>query len=107
MARFAAALALSMASASAPASIVTLSQARSQKASFTTYSVTIHLHCRWCLGIGSAQLLNWNERRAAYAALRVALLGRDGVRLRFLGVGCRLFVGLLVVAFPKECREAF
>jgi len=29
------------------------------------------------------------------------------VLLRFLGVGYRLFVGLLVVAFPKECRQAF
>jgi hypothetical protein len=36
----------------------------------------------------------------AHAALRVALLGGDGVLLRFLGVGCRLIVGLPSVKFP-------
>jgi len=66
----------------------------------------IHLHCRWCLGIGSAQFLNWNGRRAARTALRVALLCRDGVRLRFLGVGRRLIVRVVVVTFAKECRQA-
>ena len=50
----------------ASALIVTLSQARSKKASFTTYPVTIHLLCRYA----SVRLIPELERgcRAAHAA---------------------------------------